>query len=608
MPRPETIAGPASLAASPRWSAPLWLRLLVLAGLGVVLGLPFLFSGAQRLMWGESREATRTARQFLAVLLGETKFDPNLLSPQAPRTPAPASSVTAAWGTTLGSYITVDTEPARVKGESADVGFTLRFDGEGLKASSLPKTPSGALAQDEVARKSQERLAGLARQWDGTTGSVHLKRVEKKWRVRALTVSQFPGGPAILIDFEKGPENTPPKATGFEPLAPVSREEFEAAWQVDLDVQEKPALEVLQTLVNGFQTRKTLVCPDDARAAASREVSLRMQRRPRLEAIEEVCRQVGLQPVYQPGSIHLTTGPRASLLAVTGPFVVRVQNVTQSPPNAIGTLTLSCMAPDLPVTVATLLGAELPACRDVSVTTADGRNLYHAEKQPYHPPRASFSGPDTWGVHWELPLKNLLSDLTTVPETRGSCRVRLPSRVDVIGFESLTVGETRSAEDTQVTLRKFGQIGRDVPGPALPGMSQLEFECHGGARQWVQWKAIGSAGNESGNGGTALDSSGRFRVVSAGEPTSCQFLLFTLGEEVVFDFVLRDIPLPGRLLPGWSRRGSRAMTPRWPSPSQSSIRPRASSPTCTCNSVTTHKRTSSASPSNAFIWTKTGTG
>jgi hypothetical protein len=523
------------------------LRLPVLAGIGIVLFLPLIVSGT--FMRHDASAATQVARQFLEMIVSEKRVLPELFAtPEAPLL-AQASAQSTRIYTLLEPhffYLTATVGPAAVDGNLADVPFTLHFD-ESAKVT--PPIAGPVPVNPELTRAWLEALAKAARRMDGAEGTVHLERsgTRKQWRVRSLTLPPRQGEKTVAkYDFTaltQVPQALPSKVPGFEPLSPVSRAEFEASWQVDLDVREKPALEVLQALVKGFLSPKNLTCPDEARAAASRPVSLRMQRRSRLEAIEEVCRQVGLCPVYQQSDmIALAAGKRSLPCAVAGPFLVQVERVTENHPTATGQMTLLCPAYDVPAGVLALLRPAPLALRDLRVSSADGRVLHDADKQPYHLPRVTSYGSDTYGTRWVIPLKNLLRDLDVIADTCGSFAVTLPSQVEVLRFESLTAGETQSAGNTWVKLTKVD--GKDENAPT--SITQLEFEGPGVTHKRVQWMALDLQGHRLGDGYAAFDSSGRLRVSLPRQSTACHLRLLTLEEEVVFDFQLRDVPLKGR--------------------------------------------------------------
>src|SRR5262249_8089313 len=130
--------------------------------------------------------------------------------------------------------------PAR-RDDSLDVPFVLHYD-EGRTAP--PREGEPAPGQDP------------ARHSDGKRGTVHLRQVAGRWRVSGLPLPGEAGGAARPLAFEQlaavwAPPRPAPAPAGFDPIVPITPAELDAAWQVDVDVKDRPALEVLQPLVEG---------------------------------------------------------------------------------------------------------------------------------------------------------------------------------------------------------------------------------------------------------------------------------------------------------------------------------------------------------------------
>ena len=77
----------------------------------------------------------------------------------------------------------------------------------------------------------------------------------------------------------------------------VSVEQFQAGWQIDVDVDGQPAREVLTRLLADLGLR----LPEDAEFAKALDQPVRLQRRTssRLEAIEAICSQIGVHADYE---------------------------------------------------------------------------------------------------------------------------------------------------------------------------------------------------------------------------------------------------------------------------------------------------------------------
>ena len=224
----------------------LWLRLLVLTAMGGGLALPFLFVQISRLT---AREATRTASQFLMHLQnGDTDALLPLLAPKGGGvTEASADEDSPKDRDQVRAYVELLApkleghefvlQPPTPTGESLHIFFMARRGGGAF--SPLPSASKSG--PENLAPPPAPNPASPPReQWEG---SIHLRQVNGRWRVVRLTLPANAGtGPGMpspsntQFDFES-PLPTPPAnpLSDFKRLAPITGDEFAAAWQIDLD-------------------------------------------------------------------------------------------------------------------------------------------------------------------------------------------------------------------------------------------------------------------------------------------------------------------------------------------------------------------------------------
>ena len=177
-------------------------------------------------------------------------------------------------------------------------------------------------------------------------------------------------------------------ANAFIAMAGISSQAFEAAWKIDIDIQQQPARVMLERLCAELGLR--MGNAEEHAAALDKSVSLRLQGVSRLQAIEQICSQVDVYPdftrqtdladagpiaamafmmggmaggkmsVQTPASepaevtlpaVLLRAGARPIPLVFTGPFALEVTRLDEYPPDATGLLEISLFAGDIPRSV-----------------------------------------------------------------------------------------------------------------------------------------------------------------------------------------------------------------------------------------------------------------
>ena len=195
-------------------------------------------------------------------------------------------------------------------------------------------------------------------------------------------MANFPEGYDSTTWFQF-PGSAPPVGNNsgeaeFNLLGPLTAEDFAAAWQVDVRVRivqgewkfsnDSPRKLVVPSIDRTTRPccQRAPSCPPMASEGSSRKrwhrpVSFDSATYRAFEAIEEVCRQVGIYPDYSfmayPNSMAFIAGKRPWPVALCGPFLWEVTALEEDPLNAAGTLTLNSWRTD-PVP------PKVIACRD----------------------------------------------------------------------------------------------------------------------------------------------------------------------------------------------------------------------------------------------------
>jgi hypothetical protein len=572
----------------------LWLRALVLGGVGLLLALPAILTAAS-MVWHRDRAAVVAVTQsFLDALHNDDKQALQPLLAARSGLAADANPDLNLPGTLQlrHPFLRARIDGALVQGNNATVSYTLQIEEEPVRVTlpggrpgldvkltvradePLADMPVGPFDTGAV-RLQVQAAQQLARKMAGQKGSLSLHRTDGRWLVTGTTfpADEHGQGPSLVWGQEVVPSEDSEAFRAFKELAAVGPDRGESVWRVDLDLKDVPARNVIQEQARGLGLQ--LVVPP-ALPALSRPVSLRLRGGSRLMAIEDVCRQAGLQMRYGPGALSVSAGRRAGTPAFAGPFLVEAVEVKEFPPNATAALRLRCVAGRPIVPSAGLLGPEAVRWRIDAVTAADGRDLYHAANQPYYNgsanrPFASLfvnQGQRRAGLYeggWVVPLRNLLRDLDTVSLVRGRLVVALPARVDEVRFDRLALGVTGQEGDVRLTIRRadLGVPAGGPPGTAAAPRVGTSAEAAGPVRALVELDAAGMEGKRllfaahDGLGrllrcGTAdVPRPDLARIEVTGDPAALVCKVVSL-QEVEYPFELRDVPLtrtPQRLEP-----------------------------------------------------------
>ncbi len=149
----------------------------------------------------------------------------------------------------------------------------------------------------------------------GETKDIDFVRLDGRWFVH------IPVEPAVTSDT--GTEETgeefearfvgKPDFRGHKPGPPaafeaITLDQYNSAWQVTLEIENQAAGELLRRLVGelGLEFKSS----EDQAAALQKTVSLTMSSGSRLEAIEAICRQIEMTPVYLEKTMKLRLGAR----------------------------------------------------------------------------------------------------------------------------------------------------------------------------------------------------------------------------------------------------------------------------------------------------------
>ena len=216
----------------------------------------------------------------------------------------------------------------------------------------------------------------------------------------------------------------------LRPLEAVTPDQFNSAWQITLKIENQPAGELLERLVGelglGFTAGK------EQTASLQKKVSLTMKDRSRLEAIDEICRQIEMTPVYSEKKMKLQPGTRTSRVVFSGPFLIEAGIRETRAATASGTLGVYVYSAGLPSTV-----VKQPFRHTViEVANSDDDSLQRKNRGQ----AISQRWQTVFASRKTVPLMNLLSSVKTISLLKGKVSLLVPTGVARFTFDELETG------------------------------------------------------------------------------------------------------------------------------------------------------------------------
>jgi len=337
-------------------------------------------------------------------------------------------------------------------------------------------------------------------------------------------------------DFSFGFEEEDP----LPPVEAVTIDDFNSAWQMSLDVSEKPAIEVLRQLAEecGLEPQEE----DDVAEALAKPVTIKLDAVSRLEAIEEIARQVGLYPRYTLRKLGFRKGPRPLPAIFAGPFLVEVARLEEAVPYATGSVELRLLAAAIPAPAIAHIKSlndspnveedDALTFRILEVTGTGGKNVHDD---------TSF-GMMTQATQklimlvQTVELKNLIRSVVEVERLNGELSFALPTKMATLKFANIDKGTTASADG----------ISMEIRGVRPGEMSTVEVEFEGVKSDnvtIVPFSADGEALEVNGGGSHDFDGKGSRTVFVEGTLASIEARVIQETERVRVPFELGGIAL-----------------------------------------------------------------
>ncbi len=276
----------------------------------------------------------------------------------------------------------------------------------------------------------------------------------------------------------------------YEVLRAVSPETFEKAWRADLSADGLPARKVLGWILSGTDLEAETTQP-----SWETPVTLNLRGVSRVEALEELCRMVGLSPVYpnaNPGweedepskALTFHQGERPYPVTFAGPFLVEVDDVEENAPHATGKVSLAFRSLGLPKPVLAM-AAEMGEMVGVGrIENARGDSLTADEGVRY------LTSPEVIGglctVRINVDLRHLLRDVTQLERIQGFARLELPRAVTEGEWTRFEKNASESFGKWTLTLAQAGSYQQfGVTGEGDHESLQVRFFPRDAAGQFL---------------------------------------------------------------------------------------------------------------------------
>jgi hypothetical protein len=213
---------------------------------------------------------------------------------------------------------------------------------------------------------------------------------------------------------------------------------------------------------------------------------------------------------------------------------LEVEKLEEYPAHARGVLTLRCFASGMPPVEAVRLEglrASGPAGRDLLRDGQADLPLIAAPNPSPHGPVVTeyLANRPTAPTLLVLPLRNLLADLSTIPQLSGRVRVTLPA-VDEFRFEKPRPGMVREGRKMRWTVNHAGPGSMTLDGAGVAGRRLL-------------WMAYDPSGQAVRFGETPLARDGPVALMIPEKTESLVLKVIGAGANVDYEFAFRDIPL-----------------------------------------------------------------
>ena len=267
----------------------------------------------------------------------------------------------------------------------------------------------------------------------------------------------------------------------------ITKDEFDAAWKIDLKAEDGNAGELLKSIAD--ECGLSFFSQPEMEPRLQQPVSIDLSGVSRVQAIEEICEQLGIYPRYRIKTIAFAEGPRPYPVAFAGPFMVSVKRINEYPPYATGEVEFDCVAIGMPTSMISQLESMHGYSEeddDSAMTLAvprisGGGNELRGDMHGGMMKMVSRSN-ITFGLSYQL--KNLLRGTESIEPIKGRISWPFPSKVTVLKFDELKAG----------AVAESGQIKATLDQVELGDMPQFQVKTEGATYSDVSLGGRGASG------------------------------------------------------------------------------------------------------------------
>lgn len=336
-----------------------------------------------------------------------------------------------------------------------------------------------------------------------------------------------------------------------KPLKATDLKAFNKSWQVDLDIKNQPAGEALKKLVD--EMGLTLDGQGVPGSLGTKKITLKLKGKSRLEAVEAICRQLGIHANYQqsigfsrsgkPASqevLELRRGIKPNVSTVAGPFLVTVGELKENVPHATGSVPLQVVATNLPASVLKQLNDSRKGPLKVTgIEGPKGESLRDEGQGGMISPASDESVNFLYSR--AFPLKNLVRAVSEIKEINGALSFDVPTKIDSLTMNNLTQGASQKNGAVTFTIKKVSSRGQ---------YSSIQIEVTGAGKDFKSENFVIELKDSSGQPVRVIEKSyfgfGKKMTLNLqleGKPTKADVKVISESASMNYDFALSKIPL-----------------------------------------------------------------
>lgn len=367
------------------------------------------------------------------------------------------------------------------------------------------------------------------------------------------------------------------KKKRYDAIRALTNDEYEATWKNGTDYNGKTAGDALTELAEGLSLSVHSI---GFESELQQKITVSVEGLSRLQAIETICEQLGLYPVFpdmtdymgglggvmvnalaegmetmltetidglpddaqateppaEPAAnaILFEKGPRPYPIAFSGPFLYEITELKENAPMPTGRIQMTVRCYGLDVGQLTLLEGLNDGLVFDGLVDAQDRSLI--EENVFYMSSGEVTG-KSYSDSYGLGLKNLIREVTEIKRFSGKQKLVVPSKVEEVVFEGVEEGQTKSLGDLAVEVKGVGTHTRiEVVGPESATENLL-------VQFWAEDVDGTSLGITFENTSRWQPGKVQAEINTQSQPHTVRLKLVTESQALEFPFAFEHIPL-----------------------------------------------------------------